>query len=134
MSRLPEHLRRAARTRTDEAEKRARVALAKLAKAREPISFAAVARTAAVSTDFLYKHRELRFLIERHREKSGAGVGARHDPQPAESSTSAAVRALSARLSQQQREHREEIARLRKALEVAHGENLALRRKLAEYE
>ncbi|MFF5024509.1 DUF6262 family protein [Streptomyces collinus] len=134
MSRLPEHLRQAVRARTEAAEKRARVALATMAKAREPISFAAVARIAAVSTDFLYRHLELRTLIERHRKKSGAGIGARPDPQPSESSTSAAVRALSARLSQQQREHREEVARLRKALEVAQGENLALRRKLAEYE
>ncbi|MEK8142869.1 DUF6262 family protein [Streptomyces sp. M10(2022)] len=71
MSPLPTHLQQATRARTEKAEKRARAALAQLTKAAEPVSFTAVARKAAVSTDFLYKHPELRTLIERHRTKSG---------------------------------------------------------------
>ncbi len=112
MSQLPQHLRKAARSRTEEAEKRARVALTNLTKAGENISFTSVARKAAVSTDFLYKHQELRTLIERHRTKNGPTSGIRPDQQPADSSTSAAVRALSARLSQQQKAHREEVGRV----------------------
>lgn len=132
MSPLPTHLQQATRARTEKAEKRAHAALTQLAKAAEPISFTAVARKAAVSTDFLYKHPELRTLIERHRKKSGQVSGAR-PPETASSSTSAAVRALSARLAQQQQAHHQEVNLLRKALEVAQGENLGLRRRLSRY-
>ncbi|MCH0568358.1 transposase [Streptomyces sp. MUM 136J] len=133
MTPLPDHLRQATRARTQEAENRARAALAELAKAGEPISFTAVARLAGVSTDFLYRSPELRSQIERHRVKGGSASAAPANP-PADSSTSAAVRALSARLTLQQQTHREEVAALRKALEVAQGENLDLRRRLARYE
>jgi hypothetical protein len=133
MSPLPTHLQQATRARTEKAEKRARAALAQLIKAAEPVSFTKVARKAAVSTDFLYKHRELRALIEGHRTKNGPVPGARA-PDVVPSSTSAAVRALSARLAQQQQAHHQEVTLLRKALEVAQGENLGLRRRLAQYE
>lgn len=133
MTPIPEHLRQATRARTEEAEKRARAALAELAKAGKPISFTAVARQAGVSTDYLYRSPELRSRIERHRAKSGPVPAATADP-PGDPSTSAAVRALSARLTRQQETHREEAARLRRALEIAQGENLDLRRRLARYE
>jgi hypothetical protein len=73
-------------------------------------------------------------VIERHRAQHCQVPGVRRADAEAPLSTSAALRALSARLSQQQQVHREEITRLRKALEVAHGENLELRRRLAQYE
>ncbi len=133
MTSLPEHLRQAARARSQNAEKRARTALAELTEAGKPISFTAVARQAGVSTDFLYRSPELRNQIEGHRAKSGPASAIPADRQ-ADSSTSAAVRALSARLMRQQQAHFEEVARLRKALKVAQGENLALRRRLAQYE
>ena len=133
MTPMPEHLRQATRARTEEAEKRAHAALAELAKAGKPISFTAVARQAGVSTDFLYRSPELRTRIERHRAKSGPIPAAIADPS-GDSPTSAAVRALSARLTRLQETQREEVARLRKALEVAQGENLELRRRLARYE
>ncbi|MEU9298070.1 hypothetical protein [Streptomyces sp. NPDC048266] len=44
MTPLPAHLRQATRARTEEADKRARAALAALTKAGKPISFTAVAR------------------------------------------------------------------------------------------
>ncbi|GGS29455.1 hypothetical protein Snoj_25840 [Streptomyces nojiriensis] len=69
MSPLPKHLQQATRSRTENAERRARAAVAQLAKVGQPISFAAVARQAGVSTDFLYKRPDLRTLIERHRSK-----------------------------------------------------------------
>ncbi|MFC7384230.1 DUF6262 family protein [Sphaerisporangium rhizosphaerae] len=133
MSPLPEHLQQATRSRTEAAEKHARAALTQLAKAGEPVTFTAVAREAAVSTDFLYKHPELRTLIERHRMKGGHVPGTR-PPETGPPSTSAAVRALSARLAQQRQAYQEEVSLLRKALEVAQGENLTLRRRLAQYE
>jgi hypothetical protein len=133
MTPLPEHLREATRARTQEAEKRARAALAELAKSGKSISFTAVARQARVSTDFLYRSPDLRSRIERHRTKARVAPSATVDA-PGDSSTSAAVRALSARLTRQQQVHHEEVTRLRKALEVAQGENLDLRRRLARYE
>lgn len=132
MSPAPEHLLRAARARTRQAEQRARAALKAMTRAREAISFTAVARKARVSTDFLYGHSELRAQVERHRTKHGP---ARHTgPELDTTSTSAAVRALSTRLAQQRQAHRDEIISLRKALEVAQGENLVLRRRLARHE
>ncbi|MGW9497396.1 DUF6262 family protein [Streptomyces prasinus] len=133
MTPLPEHLRQATRARSQKAKKRARTALAELVKADKPVSFTAVARHAGVSTDFLYRNPELRTRIERHRARAGSAPAAPAD-SPGDSSTSAAVRALSARLARQQRAHREEVARLREALETAQGENLDLRRRLARYE
>ncbi|MFB7428786.1 hypothetical protein ACFC0K_36500 [Streptomyces hydrogenans] len=41
---------------------------------------------------------------------------------------------MSARLARQQEAHRDEVTRLRKALEAAQGENLELRRRLARHE
>ncbi|MEU2338314.1 DUF6262 family protein [Streptomyces sp. NPDC013172] len=133
MTPLPEHLHQATRARTQETEKRARSALAELVKAGKPVSFTAVARQAGVSTDFLYRSPDLRTRIERHRAKVGSASAASEQPS-GDSSTSAAVRALSARLARQQQTHHAEVERLRKALEVAQGENLALRRRLARYE
>lgn len=98
-----------------------------------PVSFAAVASKAAVSTDFLYSHAVLRRQIEQHRAKPG--TLARQDESVTESgSTSSVVQALSARLTAAQQAHRREVAELRKALQAAHGENLDLRRRLAQYE
>ncbi|MEU9379430.1 DUF6262 family protein [Streptomyces sp. NPDC048255] len=132
MSPLPQHLQTVTRARSEGTAERARAALSRLVTTGKSISFTAVAREAAVSTDFLYRHQELRVAIERHRAKRGqAPVTAPDAGEP--SSTSAAVRALSARLSQQQQTHRNEVAQLRKALEVAQGENLELRRRLAQF-
>lgn len=47
MTPMPEHLRRATRARTQEAETRTRTALAELVKTGGPVSFTAVARQAA---------------------------------------------------------------------------------------
>ncbi|MFE5597360.1 DUF6262 family protein [Streptomyces sp. NPDC056549] len=104
MTPLPDHFRQASRARTQEAEKRARTALAQLVKAGKPVSFTSVARDAVVSIDFLYRSPELRSQIERHRTKTGSPPAAPTD-LPGDSSTSAAMRALSARLTRQQEAH-----------------------------
>ncbi|MFE2329740.1 DUF6262 family protein [Streptomyces sp. NPDC059385] len=133
MTGLPEHLRTATRSRSEGAEERARAALSSLSKNGKQINFTTVARVGGIGTDFLYRHPELRALVERHRAKGGGPGGSIAEPTTA-SSTSSAVRALAARLAQDKRLHQEEVAKLRKALEVAHGENLLLRRRLARYE
>ncbi|MFI1465158.1 DUF6262 family protein [Nocardia carnea] len=132
MTALPDHLRAATARRTEHAAEQAQKALARMLKNRQPISFTAVAREAGVSTDFLYRHQQLRPRIERHRAKSGIG----YQRQPGEEPTgsSSAVRALTRRLEDERRDHRNHTAELRKALEAVHGENLELRRRLARYE
>ncbi|GAA2840138.1 hypothetical protein GCM10010441_75590 [Kitasatospora paracochleata] len=97
------------------------------------INFTTVARAAGVSTDFLYRHPGLRALVERYRAKGG-GLGATVPEPTASSPTSSAVRALAARLAQETKAHQDEVAKLCKALGVAQGENLLLRRRLARFE
>lgn len=126
------HLIRSAQARHEDTLKRATTALRHLAQAGEPITFAAVARKAGVSTDFLYGTATLRAQITELRQQPSTS---RPSPVPAEGSQStAAVRALSAQLKQQRRRHREEIQALESRLAAAHGENLKLRRRLAPHD
>ncbi len=60
---MPEHLTAAARARHTETRARAEAALLALSNAGEPVTFAAVARRATVSTDFLYNQPDLRTKI-----------------------------------------------------------------------
>ena len=65
-----------------------------------------------------------RYLTPRHHGGDPASVAS---PE----TTSSVVATLTAQLTDLRRRHREEIARLRRELEAAHGENLLLRRRLA---
>lgn len=132
---MPDHLITAARERHALALARAEAALHALSSAGEPITFAAVARQGKVSTDFLYNQPALRRKISELRQQPA------HLRRPAErsastepESNSAAMRALSSQIKELKRRHAEEIAELRKALGVAQGENLLLRRRLAAAE
>jgi hypothetical protein len=128
---VPQHLRDAAQRRHEQANERATAALARLSAAGAAISFTSVAREADVSTDFLYRHPQLRQRIQELRT-----TGTRRDSAPAADTDngSAPVRALSAQIKELRRRHRDEVTQLRSALAVAQGENLTLRRKLATYE
>lgn len=129
---MPQHLREAAERRHREAVQRATVALGKLSAAGAAVNFASVAREAHVSTDFLYRQPQLRQQIQELR--SAYGTRRVFDSNVDQSGGSAPVRALSAHLKTLRRNHRQEIASLQAALAAAHGENLALRRRLAAYE
>ena len=125
---MHDHLREAALARHKSAMRRARTAVKELSASGVNVTFAAVARRAGVSTDFLYDTSELRQLIIQLR-----GTG----PEvlvPQSSDVGGVVRALTARISHERNLHRHEVERLRDALERAHGENLELRRRLARYE
>ncbi|WP_433237532.1 DUF6262 family protein [Streptosporangium sp. CA-135522] len=63
MNRLPDHPHQATRARTEQVEQKARAALKALLAVGRPISFAAVAKKAGISTDFLYRHVGLRAQI-----------------------------------------------------------------------
>ncbi|MEV4575821.1 DUF6262 family protein [Nonomuraea jabiensis] len=82
------------------AEDKARRALRRLAASREPVGFTAVAKAAGVSTDFLYRHPELRAQIERQRAKSRSIPRPPADDEPVASS-SAAVRLLARKLEEE---------------------------------
>ena len=130
---MSDHLIRAAKTRHATATGKAEAALREMSLRRLPVTFVAVAREAGVSTDFLYRHPTLRSKITSMRDAtfrvSVVSAGAE-----AADSTSAAVRALSARIKDLTSRHRAEVAALERALAAAHGENLLLRRRLAGHE
>lgn len=129
---MTDHLVRAAKARHAETLKRATTALLEMAKTGDPVTFAAVARRAGVSTDFLYNTPSLRTRITNLREQPSTASTA---PSPIDTATSTtAIRALSAQLKQQRRQHRGELQALQKALAAAHGENLLLRRRLSAHE
>lgn len=131
---MPEHLTAAARQRHTETRARADAALLALSSTGEPVTFAAVARRAKVSTDFLYNQPDLRTKINDlrtrrpHRRSTPEQL-----PDPRQQSASSAVRALSSQIKELKRRHADEVGELRKALGVAQGENLALRRRLANF-
>ena len=113
----------AAATRSLEAERRAREALAVLAERGESITFKAVAARANVSRQFLYSHEELRAEIEKLR-----GEQLRTPQVPArERASDDSIRArLRATLDENKR-LRIEIAGLRAELALAHGRVRELR-------
>lgn len=120
-------LRRAAAAKRAAATTRAETGLRKLIKNNAQINFRAVAQAAGVSVDFLYRHRELRERIELLRSRQQTkppSSPARQEQAPDTNST--VVSALTAKL----RQARDEVADLKAQLAAAHGELLALRRRL----
>ena len=104
--------------RTLAAEQHVRAALRELDREDAAITFAAVAQRARVSRAFLYQHGELRAEIERLRAAQGAAAAR---PASRERANDASLRArLRAALDECQRQ-REELARLREELALAHG-------------
>ena len=114
----PRQLADAAAKRTLDAEQRVRAALRKLDSDGASVTFAKVAQSAQVSRAFLYQHSELRAEIEALRAAQAAAPARLPVRQRA---SDASVRArLRAALDEGQRQ-REEIARLREELALAHG-------------
>ena len=105
--------------RTLAAEQRVRAALREFEREGAAITFAAVAQRARVSRAFLYQHGELlRAEIERLRAAQSAAPAR---PVSRERASDASLRArLRAALDECER-RREEIARLREELALAHG-------------
>ena len=108
----------AAARRTLDAEQRVHSALRQLDSEGTTVTFAAVAERARVSRAFLYAHGQLRAEIEALRS-SQAGAPARLPVRQRASDASLRAR-LRAALDESQRQ-REEIARLREELALAHG-------------
>jgi hypothetical protein len=108
----------AAARRTLDAEQRVRKALRELDREGATITFASVAKHARVSRAFLYQHVELRAEIEVLRTAQADAPAPLAVRQRA---SDASLRArLRAAIDDSQRQ-REEIARLREELALAHG-------------
>ncbi len=120
-------LRQAARRKSEAKTKAAEAAIRSLVKRGEPVTFQAVQREADVSHAFLYGNADLRGRIERLRGH------ARPKPSPPEGagSDNTIIQALTSQITHLKKQHRDESAARRAALEQAHGENLELRRELA---
>ena len=94
-----------------------------------PITFRALAQTAGVSLDFLYRNQELRHRVEQLRDQQRRKPPV-PGPAPDPDQPSNVIRALTVQLSELKRRHHEEISQLQQALAAAYGENLELRRRL----
>ena len=135
-----ENLKAAAAARTAATAARADAGLREMLRTGQPITFRGLARHAGVSLDFLYSSTTLRQRIQQLRDQQRTqlgGAASRHDAtgdDPARvagpETASSVVATLTAQLTDLKRRHREEITRLRRELEAAHGENLLLRRRL----
>jgi hypothetical protein len=122
-------LRAAAARKHQDAVQRAERALRQLVKEGRPITFKAVAEHAPCSTAFLYGHAELKQRITHLREQHrSATLPPRVDPD----APSSVVRTLTLQIAALKRRHRDELAQLRQDLAAAHGEILALRRRLGK--
>lgn len=118
-------LRAAAQAKQQAAVVRAEAGLRAMVKTGQPIEFRALARIAGVSVNFLYNHHELRSRIQQLQDQ--------HEhverPEPrVESSDSAILRSLTAKLRGERRRRLDEVALLREQLAAAHGELLRIRR------
>jgi len=135
-----ENLKAAAAARTAATAARADAGLREMLRTGQPITFRGLARHAGVSLDFLYSSTTLRQRIQQLRDQQRtqlSGAASRHDATGAApagvagpETASSVVATLTAQLTDLKRRHREEITRLRRELEAAHGENLILRRRL----
>ncbi len=120
-------LRQAARRKSEAKTKAAEAAIRTLVKRGEPITFQSVQREAGVSHAFLYGNADLRGRIERLRAQSRP----KSPPPDGAGSDNTIIQALTSQVTHLKKQHRDESAALRAALEQAHGENLELRRELA---
>ena len=134
MSKNTQALHAAARRRTEQAEQAVTQALRTARRAGNPVTITGLAAAAGVSPDFIYTHPRLRAQAEalRRTRRPGPGTASEHSHSDADAAASNLVRALQQQLAQQRRAHREEVAELKAALAAALGENLTLRRRIAD--
>jgi Family of unknown function (DUF6262) len=125
----PDNLRQAAARKSAAAQARAEQGLRGMLRREQPITFRALAQTAGVSLDFLYRHPELRGRVEQLRAQQQ-----NRPPTPVQrvdpDQPSSVIRTLTAQLGELKRRHRDDMSALQQALAASHGENLELRRRL----
>ncbi len=127
----PGNLRRAAAAKSAAAQARAETGLRDMIRRGDPITFRGLAQAAGVSLDFLYHTPDIRRRVEQLRAQQQITPPAPPErPDPDEPSS--VIRTLTTQLADLKRRHRDEVHDLNQALEAAHGENLELRRRLAQ--
>ncbi len=114
-------LRRAAQAKRQAATARAEAAIRQLVKNKQEINFRSVARTGAVSLDFLYANAGLRRRIESLRSQQAAQVPSRSIETGSRDPAGSVAQVLTAKLRDEQR------------LAAAHGELLRLRRVMQQH-
>jgi hypothetical protein len=124
----PDNLRQAAARKSAAAQTRAEQGLRDMIRRNEPITFRALAQTAGVSLDFLYRCAPIRQRVEHLRAQQ------QNTPRPAattahQDTPSSVVRTLTTQLTALKQQHRNELHQLRQAFETAQGEILELRRR-----
>lgn len=117
-------LANAAAARSADTTARARRAITKLHHTGQPITFVSVARTAGVSTSFLYQHPELRREVREHRTRTADHPQTR----TASSATAESLRTKVQVALQRNRDLTEEVAVLRSENEVLRSRVLELDR------
>lgn len=134
MTKNTQALHAAARHRTEHAEQAVTQALRTARRSGDPVTITGLAAAAGVSPDFIYTHPRLRAQAEalRQARRPGPGAASEHSHSDADVAASNLVRALQQQLAQQRRAHREEVTELKAALAAALGENLTLRRRIAD--
>ena len=133
MSRNIEALAKATQQRHKQAETAVEQALRQARASQQPVSVASIARTAGVSTDFIYRHPRLRPEVEdlRPARRNAIPTDAVHE-RDAQAAASTLVRRLTQQLATERRKHRQEVAQLQDTLATAHGELLSLRRQMEQ--
>lgn len=126
----PENLRQAAERKSAAARTRAEQGLQEMLRQGQPVTFRGLAKSAGISLDFLYSTTDIRRRVEQLRAQEQATTPAAATARSDADEPSSVVRTLTAQLAELKRRHRDEVSQLREALEVAHGENLQLRRRL----
>ena len=118
----------ATQQRTRRAEQAVEKALQRARATTGPVTIAGIAAAAGVSSDFIYRHPTLRPQVETLRRARSTTAPDPELPQDVRAAESTLVRRLTHQLATVRKQHRQEIAELRAALEAAHGELLRLRR------
>ena len=124
------NLEKAAAARTAATTARAEAALDHMLRTGQPVTFRGLAAAAPVSLDFLYRNPAIRQRIEQLRTQPPTRTAQRDSTGPDQPGNVIAV--LTRELTQLKRRHREQVAKLQHALQVAQGENLLLRRRLQQ--
>lgn len=108
------------------------MALREARKDNAAVTFSGLAAKAGVSTDFIYRHPQLRRQVEELRRTRGQASRNPLIGDDTDAADSTLIRRLSQKIVDLRRHHREQTAELQRALAAAHGELLQLRRRLTD--
>lgn len=124
----------ATQQRTHRAEQAVEKALQRARTTTGSVTIAGIAAAAGVSSDFIYRHPTLRPQIEALRRARSTTAPDPELPADAHAAESTLVRRLTQQLATVRKQHQQQIAELRAALDTAHGDLLVLRRERTHHQ